>query len=228
LIKGFLGTSLVDYPGKVASVIFTGGCNLRCPFCYNVDLVDPERLSKLPDISLKKVLEELRKRKGFIDGVVITGGEPLMHRESIVELAKTIKEETGLSVKIDTNGQYPEVLKELLPLVDFIALDVKGPSGVYKELGGEWEPVEECIRILKSSQKDYEIRITAFPPFINEKTIKELKNTLKGAKRIVLQKFVNSKETLDPSCQNIHPYTRKEMEQLASILECVSRYITVR
>ncbi len=224
MIKGFIGTSFVDYPGKVASVIFTGGCNFRCPYCYNIDLVLPERLKELPDIEEERALKELERRKNFIDGVVITGGEPLLHRDKLIRLVEKIKD-LGLPVKIDTNGSLPTVLEKLLSIADYIALDVKATPNEYPLLGGNWKEVERSIELLKSSPVEHEFRITAVRGFIDREKLKRIAEILKGAKRVAIQKFINTK-TLDPSFEKVIPYTREEMEELASILRpCVEKVI---
>ncbi len=227
MIKGFIGTSLVDYPGKVASVIFTGGCNLRCPFCYNVDLVLPERLSQLSDIPEEEILKKLKNRKGFVDGVVFTGGEPLLHKDFVKHFIPKVKE-LGFFVKIDTNGMFPERLRDVLPMVDFVAVDVKATPQRYPEFGGVWEKVKRSIELLKTSEVDYEVRITAVPVFINEESLKEIGPKLEGVKRVVLQKFVNTRGTLDPSFQGVHPYTKQEMEELAKLLRPYVKAVLVR
>jgi pyruvate formate lyase activating enzyme len=113
MIKGFRGTSLIDYPGKIASVIYTYLCNFRCPYCYNIELVVPEEYNKLEDLSEDFILQELSRRKGFIKGVVITGGEPTVWGERLIYLIERIYYEIGLPVKLDTNGSNPELIKTL-------------------------------------------------------------------------------------------------------------------
>lgn len=210
----------------MASVIFTGGCNLRCPFCYNADLVLPERLARLPDIPEEEVLEKLAERRGFIDGVVITGGEPLIHGDRLEGLIAKVKE-LELAVKLDTNGMFPEKLRGLLPLLDFVAIDVKAVPSCYPEFGGDWSRVKESIELVKESEVDYELRITAVPVYINEASLQEIAREIEGAKCVALQKFVN-KGTIDPSFEKVHPYTRAELEALASILKPYVEKVVVR
>lgn len=217
MIKAFRGTSLVDFPGRVASVVFTGGCNLRCPYCYNVDLVLPERLARLPDIPVSFVLDELSRRRGFVEAVVVTGGEPLIHGDALLELLDALRG-TGLLVKLDTNGCFPDALSAALSLLDFVAIDVKTSPDRYPLLGGRWEPVEGSLRLLASWGGEYEVRITAVPGFVDADVLEELAPLLEGVPRVALQKFVNQHGTLDPSYSRVHPYTREEMEELASIL----------
>ena len=218
MIKGFRGTSLVDYPGRVAAVVYLGGCNLRCPYCYNVDLVLPDRVKALPDIAVEDVVKELNKRRGFIDAIVVTGGEPLLHPDLTKRLCLEARA-LGLLAKVDTNGSYPERLKELLGVVDYVALDVKTSPDRYHLLRGSWEPVEGSIDLLKSWSGEYEIRITAVPPLVDEDSLLALLPVLDGVKRVAIQKFIPNWGTLDPSYGTIHPYTREEMEKLARILK---------
>lgn len=192
MIKGFIGTSLVDYPGKISSVIFTYGCNYRCPFCYNVDLVLPERYKKLKNLSEDWVIEELKRRKGFIKGVVITGGEPTLWGKRLVSFIEEVRSQTGLPVKLDTNGSSPELVEELVisGLVDFFAIDFKTSPDRYAELGGDFALVEQTFRVLKNIADKVEIRITLYPPLLTEKDLEKMVPYLAWFKRIALQKFV--------------------------------------
>ncbi len=160
----FLGlqkTSLIDYPGKLAAVVFTHGCPLRCPFCHNPELVQgPRPESFLP---AEEVLDFLRKRAKLLGGVVISGGEPLLH----ADLAQLIGEigALGLSVKLDTSGALPQPLAEILRLeaVTYVAMDIKTAPNRYQELGVEWAPVAASMELLRASGKVYEFRTTCAP-----------------------------------------------------------------
>ncbi len=191
---------MVDYPGKIASVIFLGGCNWRCPYCYNVDLVLPERLRGLPDLSEEEVLSELRRREGFIKGVVITGGEPTIWGRRLRGLLERIRYETGLEIKLDTNGSNPELLERLLGagLVDYLALDFKTAPSRYEELGGRFEPVKRSLELLKGLDDRAEVRITVVPALVSEKELSEMIPYLEGIKRIALQKFLPEVPRLNP------------------------------
>lgn len=201
-IKGFQGLSLIDYPERICCVVFTSGCNMRCPFCQNPELVSGD--SKLQDED--KILEKIIERKGFIDGVVITGGEPTIQK-GLVDFCKRIKD-GGFFVKIDTNGLLPDVLKGLIDVVDYISLDIKASFRNYaiacgKEIGVD--NIKESLMILKNTKIDYEIRTTCVPGIITEGEIKEIASAIFWTKRFVLQQFRNTK-TLDPSFEKIEPY----------------------
>ncbi len=219
MIKGFRGTSMVDFPGLVSAVIFFGGCNLRCPFCYNVDLVLPERVAKLPDLTEREILFELKKREGFIKGVVITGGEPTLYPRILRHLLEMIRNETRLKIKLDTNGSHPKVLKEMLEacLLDYVALDFKTRPDRYAELNGIWEKVEGSLEILKESDCLYELRITAVPFFVTKEDLKAMLPWLKCAPRVVLQRFMNELPRLRPDLL-LGSYGPDELRSLQSFL----------
>ena len=217
-IKGFQGTSLIDYPGKVSAIIFTGGCNFRCPFCHNPELVTG--VEDLPDISLETIFGKLRKRKKFIDAVAITGGEPLLYPD-IVHLVSLFKKE-GFLVKVDTNGSFPDTLQRLINAgdVDFIAMDVKTSLSHYSDAAGvkvDPEVIRKSIEIIKGWDKESEFRITVVPEIVSEKDIKELIPVLQGSKKIVLQQFRN-RITLDPSFQEKYPYPKETLLKWAEIM----------
>ncbi|QJA05690.1 anaerobic ribonucleoside-triphosphate reductase activating protein [Thermosulfurimonas marina] len=218
MIKGLRGTSLVDYPGKIAAVVFLGGCNFRCPYCYNVDLVLPERLRRLPDLSEKELLSELRRREGFIRGVVLTGGEPTLWGRRLIDLCARIREAFSLSIKLDTNGSHPGLLAELLSgaLVDYVALDFKTAPSRYPELSADFAPVAETLEILKGLNGRAEVRITLAPALVGPKEIEEMLPYLQGLPRLALQKFVGEVELLDPDFPS-QPYSREELLSLKEI-----------
>ncbi len=191
---------MVDYPGLLSAVVFFGGCNFRCPFCYNVDLVLPERLSKLPDLSEEEILLELKRREGFIKGVVITGGEPTLNPRVLRHLLEMIRAETTLKIKLDTNGSRPKILKELLEadLLDYIAMDFKTSPERYSELGATWQEVEESFTILQTADIFYELRITVVPYFVSQKDLEAMLPWLSLAPRVALQRFMNELPLLNP------------------------------
>ena len=220
---GIQKVSLLDYPGKVATTLFTGGCNFRCPFCHNSDLVYlSENTSEL---SMTQIMEYLKKRSNVLDGVCVSGGEPLMHE--LKPFLWKIKH-LGYQVKLDTNGSYPSQLKELIEegLVDYVAMDVKNGKSRYGETIGiesfDITPIIESISYLKTCGIPYEFRTTLVQEFHGEQEIKELKELLSGAKRLVLQKF-EEKETviqkgLHPVCDEMMKTYQKE---LSNVIECV-------
>jgi len=201
MIKGLRGTSLVDYPGKLATVVFLGGCNFRCPYCYNVDLVLPERLRELPNLSEEEVLAELKRREGFIRGVVLTGGEPTLWGRKLLRFCERLRAETGLSIKLDTNGSRPEVVVQMLSqgLLDYVALDFKTSPSRYAELAADFAPVAETLEILKTLKGRTEVRITLVPSLVGLQEVEEMLPYLEGLPRLALQKFVGEVELLDPA-----------------------------
>lgn len=213
-IKGFLETSFVDWPGKIASVLFLPRCNFRCPYCHNYELViDPDRF---PTIPLHHVMETLRNYRGWIDGVCITGGEPTLLPE-LPELIERIRQEQML-VKLDTNGSRPRVLENLINarLVGYVAMDVKAPldresyercSGVAANL----DDIQESIKLIKASGLPYEFRVTVPPTFLNNEDLMRMAHQLSGAKKLTLQQF-SPVHTLDPSCRKLVPYPEMQLQ----------------
>ncbi|MCK4327957.1 MAG: anaerobic ribonucleoside-triphosphate reductase activating protein [Candidatus Diapherotrites archaeon] len=186
-MRGFLPQSLVDYPDNIAAVVFFGGCNMSCPFCYNKDLVKaPDKYEKLTP---EWVLNELERRKKFLDGVVLSGGEPTLY--DLAEFIKKIKE-IGMLVKLDTNGLNPEALEELLPLVDYVAMDVKAARRRYKDAAGvdlDIKKIEKSIKILKESGRPHEFRTTVVPAFIPEEDFDSLVEFVEGAENYYIQQY---------------------------------------
>lgn len=214
-IRGFQRTSLIDYPCNVVSTIFLFGCNLRCGFCHNPELVQERGLSI---ISEDKVIEELRDHSKFIDGVCITGGEPLLHdlEDFLVRLKGLF-----LKVKIDTNGSFPEKLKELIDkkLVDYVAMDVKLPFVEYSKLGSvDVSKIKESVSVLKNSSIDYEFRTTVVSSLLNKDKLLEIARSLEGAKKLILQQFVSSDKVLDSAFSDLQSYTTEDLQGFAK--EC--------
>jgi len=223
-IKGFVDISLVDWDGKVSSVIFLPKCNLRCPFCHNADLV--LRPNELPTIPFEKIEEKLEKSRGWVDGVVITGGEPTVHSD-LPKLCKRIKE-LGFLVKIDTNGTNPSAIRNLIEeqLVDYIAMDVKAPldkqkysrvAGVNMEnmLGN----IEKSIDILLEGHVDYEFRTTVVPGLHTERDVKEICERIRGCRKYALQNFRAGLKTLNEDFEKSRSFSMEEMETLRRAAE---------
>lgn len=203
-IQGFLKTTLLDFPGHVASTVFLGGCNMRCPFCHNMDIVD----SAGPGVcSEEEILSFLKKRAGIVEGVCITGGEPTIYPE-LPDLIRHIRS-LGLLVKLDTNGTNPDVIQALLSerLVDYIAMDIKSsPKNYPKACGTEGidlSHITESIRILINGSCEYEFRTTVVEELFDEEAVRDIKDLLKGAKRYFLQGFVESEFVPDKSLHAI-------------------------
>lgn len=192
-IHGLNKTTLLDYPGLVASTIFTGNCNFRCPFCHNADLVlDP---MSQPLISEEEVLTHLKKRKGIVTGVCITGGEPTLQKD-LREFIMKVRE-IGLSVKLDTNGYMPDVLIGLCEegLIDFVAMDIKTAPDEYSKVTGvniDISRIEKSVDYLLKSNIEYEFRTTVVQEFHNRETFDKIGQFIKGSKAYFLQGYVDS------------------------------------
>lgn len=218
-IKGFNPHTFIDWEGKIACVIYLPGCNFKCPFCHSSDLVlNPETLESVDYTYIKSFFKE---KKGWIDGVVIGGGEPTLYKH-LATLAEDIKNR-GLLVKLDTNGTNPEVLKDLIDkkLVDYIAMDVKAPlnTQMYSKVTGsnvDVVNIKQSIDIISNSGVDYEFRTTVVPLFLTRTDIVNIAQMLKGAKRYILQQFA-PKDTLDKSMAEVKPYKPDELKQLAQL-----------
>ncbi|MCX5906222.1 MAG: anaerobic ribonucleoside-triphosphate reductase activating protein [Deltaproteobacteria bacterium] len=235
-IKGFIETSFSDWPGKVVSVVFLPSCNFRCAYCQNHDLVLTP--GKYPNYPLEEIKEKLRERKGWIDGVCLTGGEPTLH-PWLSSLVREFRSDETISppgsrlmIKLDTNGSQPEVLRSLLAedLLDYVAMDIKGPLGVkcYSAITGipleerDLARIRESIETLRNGKIDYEFRITLVPTFIAEEAVYDLAGQVRGAKRLTLQNF-NPRDPLDPNLKAIAPFDpqllRRMQEKVNQIIK---------
>jgi len=218
-IKGLQKTSLIDYPGKIVCTIFLADCNFRCPYCQNPDLI--ENPDKLPIIKEEEVIEYLKEKRKWLDGICISGGEPTIHKE-LVDFIKKIKKENFL-VKLDTNGTNSIMIKELLDnnLVDFISMDIKISLDKYEDVAKvkiNKEDIQKCVDLIRNSNIDYEFRSTILPKLHSEENIKKIGEWLKGSKKFVLQEF-RSKICLDKSYEKEKPFTKEEMEKFKKLLE---------
>jgi len=216
-IKGLQKQTVLDYPGKLACTVFTFGCNFRCGFCHNPELViDDGR----PEIKQEEFLEFLKNRKEFLDGVCITGGEPTLNKE-LPEFIAKIKE-LGFLVKLDTNGTNPEMLKELIDkkLVDYVAMDIKAPLEFYEKITNSKVNkgnIKKSIDLIRK-MKDYEFRITVVPGLFNEEYAKMIGEWLKGSKRFYIQQFRGIK-TLDKSFVGKKSFSKEELTKFCNILK---------
>jgi pyruvate formate lyase activating enzyme len=215
--SGFQKTSLVDFPDRVASVLFTPGCNLRCPFCHNWRIaVDP----KPPFLNEEAAFSMLDSRKKYVDAVVVTGGEPTMHKE-IPRFLRKLKER-GFAVKLDTNGFYPQVLEECLSHLDYVALDVKTSLEKYARLGAkDTTGLLRTIEILNSGKVEYEFRTTVVPGFVDAEDIPRIGEIVKGAKSLALQQFI-PEDTLDKTFKTAKPYSP---ETITGFAETMKKYV---
>ena len=210
-ILGLQKLSLVDFPGKVAATVFTGGCNLRCPFCHNASLVLPGRGTSALDAG--GVLDFLASRRGLLDGVVLSGGEPLLQPDAADFLAEV--KAMGFAVKLDTNGCHPDALADILDrrLADYVAMDIKNSLEKYPWTVGvpgfDTAPVERSARLLMEGPADYEFRTTLVRPFHEVGDMETIGRWLRGARRYYLQAFVDSGDLVGGGCV---PFTPEEME----------------
>ena len=209
-ISGFDKLTLLNYPDKVACTIFTSGCNLRCPFCHNSGLVT----NNYNEISFDSIYEYLKKRIGILDGVCITGGEPLIHAD-IKDYIKKIKD-LGYLVKIDTNGCNPKLLKELidLKLVDYIAMDIKNIYSKYDINSGvkvNIDNIKKSISIIENSGIDYEFRTTIVKEFHSTQDIKEILSYISSNSNYYIQNFKNSNDVFN---RNLSSFSEKELVEM--------------
>jgi pyruvate formate lyase activating enzyme len=218
-IKGLEKFAPKDFPGFIAATIFLGGCNFRCPFCHNADLV--LRPNSMPTFPIDYLLAFLDVRKDWLEGVCVTGGEPLMHNE--LDVLLTIIKERGLLVKLDTNGAYPGHLDSLIQkeLVDHVAMDVKTSFEKYPEaVGGpvRIEEIKSSIDLITQSDLDYTFRTTVVPGLVEREDIKKISLALEGSKIFRIQQFVPN-NTLESAYQNIKPYPADQLRSWVEIAE---------
>jgi pyruvate formate lyase activating enzyme len=216
-LKGFVETSFVDWDGKLCCVVFTPGCNFKCPFCFNQALVlKPDTLDDMPE---QVVFDLLEKHKDFLDGVCITGGEPTL-APGLEAFCRKLKDK-GFLVKLDTNGANPEVLKELFKnkLLDFVAMDVKGPWESYSDFAGvpiDGEKLKESARVIMDSGIDYEFRTTLVPSMHSKEVFEKTVAQIQGAKKYCIQKF-RPGFCIDKSLNTDKKQTDEEMKVFAEI-----------
>ncbi len=190
IIGGLRKFSLIDYPGKTCAVIFTRGCNMRCPYCHNPELVWPQQYA--PAIGLQEVLQFLETRIGRLEAVTGSGGEPTL-QENLANVAREIKR-MGFALKLDTNGSFPQTLRGLIDdgLVDYVAMDIKAPLEKYAMVSGvdlPIDPIKESVALLLEGRVDYEFRTTVDRTLLNESDLLEIGREIRGARRYYLQKL---------------------------------------
>ncbi|SHJ81363.1 pyruvate formate lyase activating enzyme [Geosporobacter subterraneus DSM 17957] len=211
----FLGhekTSLVDYPDKICTIYFVGGCNFQCPYCHNGPLVRMEGIRITED----EVFRFLHKRKKYIDGICISGGEPTLY-EGLYGFLQRVKKE-GLLVKLDTNGTHPEVVERLLreQLLDYVAMDLKAPFHKYEAVAGakvNIEDIQKSIELIRNAEIDYEFRTTVCRELLTKEDILEIIGLIKGSKRYSLQNFRDGETVLGGAGQ-FHPFDIDTLEEI--------------
>ena len=209
-IGGLQKTSLLDYPGSLSAIIWTADCNFRCPFCYNKQLV----LEKTEIISEEIILSFLEKRRDVLEGLSISGGEPLL-QEDIVDFTRKVKKLNYL-IKIDTNGAFPERLKELIDkkLVDYVSMDVKAPKEKYNQLVGiktNISKIEQSIDLIKNGAPDYEFKTTIVPGMLEKKDIIKIAKWLEGSKQFYLQQFKSDTPLISSKLNDVAPYSKEKL-----------------
>ncbi len=201
-------------------MLFLGGCNFRCPFCQNADLV--LRPESLPGLHIDEVMRSLEKKKGFVDGVSITGGEPLIHGEALLSLMRRLRE-AGLAVKLDTNGYEVELLREVLAagLADYVAMDVKTSLAGYSRAAGkalDTRRIEQAIRLIMDSGVQYEFRTTCVPGIVEESDIHEIAALVSGAKHYYLQQFRPNGPMIDAEYEAVRPHDAATLGRFLSLV----------
>lgn len=218
-INGIQKLTLLDYPGHCACTVFLAGCNLRCPFCHNSSLVlcSPEAV-----MTEEKFFSFLSTRKGLLDGVCVTGGEPMLRKDVLPFLLKI--KEAGFKVKLDTNGFFPSALKEVISAgaVDYVAMDIKNSLSLYSLTCGkdvDTEKVKESINIIISSGVEHEFRTTCVKGYHTEESISSLAALIKGENKYFLQNFIDSGALIDPACVGF------SKEEMLSLLNAAREYV---
>ena len=226
-ISGFQKLTALDFPGKIACTVFTPGCNFRCGFCHNAALVTAGEMPE--DINAEEVFSYLRKRRGILDGVVLTGGEPLL-QSGIGDFLREVKA-LGYLVKLDTNGSCPEKLEELLKesLVDYVAMDIKNSPEKYAKTCGvkllDWSKIEKSIDIIMNRAPDYEFRTTAVAQLHNDEDFFAMGELIKGAKSWYIQKFVDSGALIG---SGFSAPTKGELRRFAEIASSFAEKVEIR
>jgi pyruvate formate lyase activating enzyme len=215
-LSGLIKSSLIDYPSRVSCVVFTQGCNFRCGFCHNPDLI-PGGEGRLSEIEFFEFLEN---RKGKLDGVVITGGEPTV-QDDLINFIRRIKDH-GFSVKLDTNGSNPEVLETLIQndFIDYVAMDIKGPTGKYTNISrfDNTDNILKSIEIIIKSNLPHEFRTTVLPAIHDFSDFEEIGKMIQGAKRYTVQGF-RDEITFDKTLLGARKFTKEELTKIANIVK---------
>lgn len=227
-IAGVQKTSLIDYPEQIASIIFTQGCNFACPYCHNPSLI-PEAKNNQKLIPPAELEEFLERRKEFIDGVCITGGEPTLQTD-LAELLSQIKD-FKLKIKLDTNGTNPEVLKKLINqnLVDYLAMDIKGPLASYNQYSKQQitTAIKNSIKLITESDLNYEFRTTVVPGLHNTEDITKISQVIQGTQKYYIQNF-RPHNTLDPDLADKNGFPPAKLEEFKTVAEQYVDQVNIR
>jgi pyruvate formate lyase activating enzyme len=222
-IGGFQKCSLIDYPGKLSAIIFTLGCNFKCSYCHNPELVNPELFPE--PIPEEDILSFLATRKGKLDALVITGGEPTL-QEDLVEFALKVKELDFL-VKLDTNGSNSRILEKLIGIVDYVAMDIKAPLEKYHQVSNsniDTGEIKKSIELIMNSDRDYEFRTTVVKSELEESDILKIGKLIQGARLFVLQKYAVPEKNV----QKLPAYPDDKFREFQSIVAGFVQKCTIR
>jgi pyruvate formate lyase activating enzyme len=231
IITALTKFTAIDYPGRLACILFTGGCNFRCGFCHNAEFVLPEKLKELSQtIPFETVLNFLQERRGMLDGISICGGEPTLHPD-LPDKMKEIKN-LGFLIKLDTNGTNPKMLEAIIErgLVDYLAMDLKDTLPYRKELVGvemDAKIIERSIELVKNAGVEYEFRSTILPDYHDLKRLREMGESINGADKWVLQAFRSAK-TLRDEFMGGPTFSDDKLAELAKYLEVYAKNVEVR
>ncbi len=228
MFKGWIKNSFIDYPGVISTILFVGKCNFRCPYCHNGELITNHET--MPGLDMNVILRFLEKRRGLIDGVVISGGEATLYPQ-ILPFMETVKR-MGFLLKLDTNGYNPGFIEKLLnrDLLDYIAMDVKNTGAKYAVTAGlsvmDISRIEASVKIIKESNKEYEFRTTVTKELHTKKDLREIGKWLKGSRRYVLQQYRASDSQLTE--REFTSYTEGELHEFAEILNPYFQKVLVK
>lgn len=228
VIGGFQKFSLADFPGKISAIVFTRGCNFRCPYCHNPELVDPARYA--PEIPQEEVLRFLGSRRGQLQGVVVTGGEPTLHDDLSLFLAAV--RALGFAVKLDTNGSNPDALHGLIrdSLIDYIAMDVKAPLAAYPRVAGarvRAEDIERSVRLVIGSGLPHELRTTYEGSLLSTQDMAAIAEIVRGCAHYVVQGFRPSR-ALDPAMRGLARPDRARLQAILRLMETAGLPVLLR
>lgn len=233
LLGGLQRMTLIDYPGKIAATVFTAGCNFRCPFCHNPELVIKSEFLVSPDDNTleKEFFEFLKTRQGKLDGICITGGEPTVQPD-LIEFITKIKK-LGFAVKLDSNGTRPDVLRKLFQkkILDYVAMDIKSSLDNYKNICGikmDLERIKLSVDLVKNSGVDYEFRTTVVPGLHTVGEFKDVSKWLAGSQKYILQKYEDNGKILDKTLTERIEGQEIDLEKIKKIMETTVDDVSVR
>ncbi len=226
-IGGLQKTSLLDFPDVISAIIWTVDCNFRCPFCYNKNLVFGESET----INQEEIFSFLEKRKGLLEGVVISGGEPFLQKD-LVDFIKKVKS-FGYLIKIDTNGSFPSKIKQMFDkeLIDYISMDIKAPKNKYNQLSGvnvDISKIEKSIELIRNKAPNYEFRTTFVPKFLKKDDIIEIGKWLDGSEKYYLQQFKNNPPLVSSELSNIAPYSKEYIFETLEAIKPFFQFCDIR